>query len=426
MHVTIGGVDYTEISALTFAPETDVTGSTAPINELVVDIRTDDAIEVGSSVALYDDLDQLWCKYWVTDPVRLDEYTVRVRGQSALMLLDRKLLAPVMYSDASATTVLDALLAPVGDYSVDASFAGATLTGYCPEQTARERLQWVVLVIGGYLKNYGDGYLRVLPVDDEDEATIPPEHTYWKPEVTYRDHVTGIRAKYYSYVQREPQQKEEWVEAGGVTYVQTATTFELSNSSAPALAPENWVSIEDVTLLTEDNVDDVLTALGRFYFSRTEVNLDCVNDFQWWPGQKVQAYAEPESVFSGYINSAVFTFGVRAKSSLRVTAAESMSGAQLTIRYLWESKQMGVRTYWLPVGYPYSVDNEYVQVPFAGHLYVFRPHNARAEGVVAEGGTVDDQPVSVALDLHQRVLGVVSVDELTVETSSGTQIGVIA
>jgi hypothetical protein len=66
MYIVIGTTTYTEISDLTFAPETDVTGSSVPVNELWASIRTDDAIEIGERVSLYDDLDQLWCKYWVT------------------------------------------------------------------------------------------------------------------------------------------------------------------------------------------------------------------------------------------------------------------------------------------------------------------------------------------------------------------------
>ena len=62
MYVTIGTETYTSLSGLKFEPETDVTGSTVPVNELEADVKTDDEIVVGSRVSLYDDLENLWAK----------------------------------------------------------------------------------------------------------------------------------------------------------------------------------------------------------------------------------------------------------------------------------------------------------------------------------------------------------------------------
>ena len=72
MYVTIDLTDYSTIRNLSFSPQTDVTGNSLPINEFSVDIVTDDDISFGQYAELYDDLDNLWAKYWINYAERLD------------------------------------------------------------------------------------------------------------------------------------------------------------------------------------------------------------------------------------------------------------------------------------------------------------------------------------------------------------------
>lgn len=420
MEVVINGTSYTQLASLTFSTETDVTGSSAPVNEFSCDIMTDDTIQVGTRAALYDGLGNLWAKYWVTYAERKDKETVEVRAQSALMLLDRVTLPATMYTGQTVGSVLQTVMAPIsGEYELESGFASVQLNGYAPEQTARERLQWIVLVIGAYVRHYFGEDVQILSVK-EDTLTIPMEYTYYKPSVTYTDYVTAIRAKAYSYVQREPQTKERWVEVNDTPYVETEQTFELSNPDVPAIAPANVIEVQNVTLINEDNVDEILSHLAKYYFTRCEVDFEAVDDAQWYAGQRVMVSSDMDEVFEGYIDNASFEFGVRAKASIHVTSAEGMDSATLTIRYLWDTKQMGVRHYTFPEGYEYKVENVYLDVPWAGHRYVFRPINEYAEGTVQVGGTTDNQPVTPALDLYNGVLSIISVDEY--EDEEGTAV----
>ena len=59
MKIVINSTNYTEIKDLKFAPETDVTGIEAVINEFSAEIITDDDIDVGVNAYLYDDLNNL-------------------------------------------------------------------------------------------------------------------------------------------------------------------------------------------------------------------------------------------------------------------------------------------------------------------------------------------------------------------------------
>lgn len=411
MYVKVDSAKYTEISRLSFAPETDVTGSAVPINELTVSIRTTDQIAMGSRVSLYDDLDRLWAKYWVVYAEREDTHTVQVRGQSALSLLDRKQLDPVMWDGTSIATALADILAPLGgEWTLDQSFSGRTLSGYCPKQNARVRLQWVCMAIGAYLKNFFNDRLEILPIDDEAEGIIPADRTYWKPSVTYRDHVTAITATYYTYTEETPHTTDTWVEVGGRYYVQTETVVTLTNDSAPAAAPENVVELDAVTIINEDNVDEVLSHLAKYYFRRIELDLEAVDNGEWVPGERVTAFSDEESMVTGYIGSCDFTFGVQAKARIHMTPVEVRDSANLTITYMWDQKQIGVRTYRFPVGYAYEITNPYLTLVLARHWYVFRPTSATISGTIQDGDNSRTQPEQVALDLYEGDLMIHSVD----------------
>lgn len=423
MYVRIGSTKYTAISQLRFAPETDVTGSSVPINELSVSVRTADTIAMGERVSLYDDLDQLWAKYWVVYAERLDKYTVQVRGQSALSLLDKVELGPTLWSGTPIATALTPVLAPLGgEYTIDQAFASETLSGYCPKQTARVRLQWVCMAIGAYVKNFFNDRLQILPINDQTEAIIPADKTYWKPSVTYRDHVTAISATYYTYTEGTPHTTDEWVEVDGRYYVQSETTVTLTNDEAPAAAPENVITLEGVTIINEDNVDDVLSHLAKYYFKRTELDLEAVDNAEFLPGERVTAYADEDQTLTGYIASCDFKFGVQAKAEIHMTPVEVRESANLTITYMWGNKQIGVRSYRLPVGYSYEITNPYLTLIFDHHWYVFRPTSPTISGTIQEGGNTAVQPEEVALDLFENDLMIHSVD--TVALSDG--IAVIA
>ena len=413
MYVTIGTETYTSLSGLKFEPETDVTGSTVPVNELEADVKTDDEIVVGSRVSLYDDLDNLWAKYWVTYADRVDKTTVRVKGQSALKQLERDMLDPVMYSGELVSNILPTVLARLdGEYSLDSSFTGKTVTGFCPKQTARNRLQWICMAIGAYVKNFFNDELEILPVPTSYEI-VPANKTYWKPSVTYGEYVTAVRAVYYSYVETVPSTTDKWVEANGRYYVQTEHEATLRNPDAPSSALEHVISVEGVTIVNQSNVDEILSHLSQYYFSRTEVSFEAIDNGEYMPGQRLVVNVDESTVMAGYVNSCSFTFGTQAKARMTMTAADGRESALVTVAYTWDGTQVGKRSFRFPVGYVYDIASDYIDLSFNEHRYIFRPTVASVTGTVAAGGNSHTVPVEVALDYHDGDLYVRSVDDLS-------------
>ena len=426
---------YTEITGLSFAPSADLAGASIPINEFQVDIHTDDTIAIGGYAELYDDLDNLWAQYWIVYAEHIDQQTLRLRAQSEIGILDRISLPATYYSGESITSVLDDVIVwstlgsvvPMG-YSLDSSFSSETITGFCPNQTARERLLWITFTIGAYVKTFFNQTIEILPIDNT-ETTIPIGDTYWKPTIIYNEWVTAIRGHAYSFTLGTPQTTDTYVQDDiGNTYIVTETTFTIQNQNVPAAAPENIVDISGLYLLNEDNVSDVMTRLTAWYFNRTELDFDAINNGAYIPGDKVVVYTDDENMVTGYVTRATFAFGLQAKATMHLTGVEDVEAGNLTILYKWDGKQIGKKMYAFPVGYAYSITNPYIDKSMNKHRYIFRPLNENATGTIVAGRNTNTQNCDVALDLYEKVLHVISVDSITESQDQTTliTIGVIA
>lgn len=181
-------------------------------------------------------------------------------------------------------------------------------------------------------------------------------------------------------------------------------------------------------LITAENSDDVLDRLSRRYFKNRTVDLEVIDNAEYWPGMNVIAYLDPETLVTGFIESASFTFGKQAKAALRLVAADTVEGAALTVVCQYGDTTLNTRRYTFPVGYGYDLPNPYIDMTMGQHRYIFRPATARTTGTMPQGGASVTVEYEVALDLHKGVLHVISVDSVTAETDATTGIvtGVIA
>lgn len=425
---------YTETTNLSFAPSADLVGASVPINEFEVDIHTEDTIDIGAYAELYDDNDTLWASYWVIYAEHIDTHTLRMRCQSDIALLDRVTLEAKYYNGETVKNVLDetivrnsgavGVVTPMA-YTLDSSFLSETVTGFCPEQTARERLLWVCFTIGAYVKSFFNTQIEILPIDST-ETMIPMADTYWKPTITFNDWVTAIKCKAYTFTAGTPQTTDTYVkDANGTYYIVTETDLTLSNPDAPAAAPENIMTIEGVYLVNNSNVSGILTHLSQWYFKRMEVDLDAIDNGTYIPGDKVVGYVTDRDMVQGFINSASFTFGLQSKATIHLTAAEDRASGNLTILYKYQTTQIGKQVYLFPVGYAYTITNPYIDLTMNAHRYIYRPLNEAATGTIAAGENTNTQQYDIALDLHEGILHVISVDSVTEQTDEIT-IGVIA
>lgn len=423
--MTIGQTEYTEIKNLDFAQQTDLTMDTLPVNEFTVDILTDDTITIGQKISLYDDKDQLWAEYYIVYAEHLDKATVRVRGRSALGYLDGVEMPAEYYASETAANVIAEIFGDLDSsyYFIFPSLETETITGFCPKQTARQRLQWVCVVLGAYVRDMFAQKVRIVPIDPT-ESVIPMDRTFWRPSVTYEDYVTALKVTAYTFTAGTPAVTDKWVTDGTTTWIVTEQEHTLANPDAPAAAPENVVTLEGVYLINSTNVSAVLSFLSRYYFKRQKMDADVINNRQYLAGGLVAVYENEDSLLSGYIESMTFSFGVQARSRIRMTVMETRETTSLIIKYLYGDIILGTRTYYLPVGYEYSIENPYLDMTFMPHRYVYRPEEEYAEGTIAAGTNTDEEEYQIALDFSytDNVLYIISVDELEDQDEEGVVI----
>lgn len=436
MRIRTGNTTYTKVKNMTFAPQVAITSMELPVNEFAADIVTTDTISEGAYAELRDDLGSLWAKYWIYRAVRLDASTVRVYAHSEIALMDDVDLDEVVYDDEPLDDVLESIMlrqsgapgivTPI-DYDLDASLEEVTVMGYCPPQTARERLQWVLFACGAYAKTAFNNRPQILPIQDTAHL-VPLEQTYYRPTVNVERRVTEIRVTAYTFVQAAQTSTDILSDDTSYTFPlpwkATTQLYKLVNPDATAMDGDNPVEVDELYLVNPGNVSVLLHRLAARYFSRESVDMDVIDNAQHIPGDMVTVYSRADTLYTGFIESASFAFGLQAKAKLKVVAAQHVESAALTILYAYNNKTIRKERYLLPVGYPYEISTVYVDRTRSGTRRIYRPTVAAVTGTMDEAETVQ-VPCEIALELRNHALTVLSVDEVEVETHSDKAVGVI-
>lgn len=422
MYVVIGSTTYTKLKNLSFAPQIDIVGDTIPINEFTVQIKTTDNITVGQWAALYDDLDNLWAYYWVMYSDRVDAQFVEIKAQSIIALLDRVNMDATIYTeDTQINTVVNACFTAAGissGYNIDSGLLGHTIIGYFPEQTARERLQWVCFAVGAYVRQQGSQNVQIRELDQSTVTYIPIDKTFWKPSIEYKDYVTKITLTSYEFTQGTPSQGDDYVTVNDVDYIVTSQKYTLTNSNAPQTALPNEITVDGCYLINDDNADDIASRLAMLYFARTEIDADVINNNAYKPPMKVAVQLDESRGGLGYIESADFKFGKQARSSLKIVASEARSLQQLIINYTFNGAIVATKHYAFPVGYQYSILNPYIDISSGEHRYIYRPLTEYCTGTITSGTNTKEVACEIALHWYSeyQLLRIISVSDIEYDT----------
>lgn len=424
MYIKIDGHDYTRISDLSFVTEADVTGNTVPADEANVTIKTSLEISAGQYMQIIDDQENVWTRLWIVDAHRVDAEHVEVKAMSGIFALERKKMRAVMYNAESAANVLDAIFAQtiigVSGYVLDNALQSATISGFCPAQNARERLQWVCFVLGAFVKQSftANNKIEIKKISQDIETIIPPKQTKYRPVRGQEDYVSKITITAYSFTlaQGEPATTDEWVKAGSNVYIVHSQEHSISNPDFPSTLPDNEVVIDGLYLVNENNVQGILSYFAGLYFNRLTVSLDAINNFEFTPGEKTVAYTDMNAVVSGYIASCAYSFGLQAVSSIQLVSVEDEVACKLTIRCLYAGNVIAKFVFYFPQGYTYSVKNPYIDRVDAEmtNRYVYRPSDKYTTGRITENEEISTQNYGLALhfEYENGILEIADVNEV--------------
>lgn len=403
MYISIpaSGIEpYRRIKALKFAPEADLTLATVPVNEFQADIITADSIDVGSAARLYDDMNALWADYIVTRAERLDKQTVRVTARSPLALLERWTLPAEMFEGVTVPDFVDGMfnVIPASGYlynvdiELDGYFDDVTVTGFCPAQTARERLQWLCMTVGALVKQCFTSALRLIPAPDVDAAAyyakgtlIPIQDTFWKPSVTTRQLTRAVAVTgYQGFTDVDPGETEfQWessVDEQGVRWWYMPVDWTFVNDKEPEV-PGKEIRIDGVMLIGGEAARRVLGWLSAAYFRIGEIRMDVVNNGRYYPGQKVRVYGDEGTIYTGYIQSCEFSFGLQARARLIVSSDLTVvPSGTLTISYRYGDIPIGKTELTLPEGERYDVANPVIAWNEGRRYVEYVPTRPRVSG----------------------------------------------
>lgn len=367
---------YDRLEALSFAPETDPTLSSLPVCECQADVVTEDELSVGDKISIYDDMDGQWFyQYWVTRAQRLSGRVVRIVAQSALALLDKVVLPPMMAASKTVPDHIGDVLAAAGYYNPDSEVQTddyidtlydfsvgriGNLRGFFPEQTARERIQWICQAAGLQVLQYGrseDSHLVF--IESTRVKYIPYWQTFWKPEIEIVQSVKTLRLTYYNNFTQTYHKSEGWtsgvVQEGyedtetGVSVPEEIWYFKINESvytSENAGATDTVTQSENTFLSTPLWQGNVRKAWFRSY----DVRLDAINNGQYWPGDRVRFHIDEKTICAGVIKSCDFTFGQQARAKLVIsTDLEPVDTAHITLRYEYEGRGLGRSEFYVPL-----------------------------------------------------------------------------
>ena len=427
--ITAGG-RYATLENPNFAPQTDLTGTSMPVNEYTVDVITTDDIPVEvTTCELYDDRNQLWAAFPIRKVVRISEHCLRLTCTSWTYQLQYHEMAETVYTGETAATIVAAIFAPDANaYQMQSALQSVQIYGYAPAQTARDRLTWLLLVLGAHVKDTFTDRVWI-KATDETETLVPLEHTYWRPSLDKVDWVTGIKVTAYTFSQAASQ--AEW-EANDNSYmfplpwIATEQVFEVSNPDAPEDAPANVKEITGVYFVTPSNASAIIANLAKYWFNPVTASADIINNRDYGVGDLIDIYTGESSMIKGYVKQLSFQFGHQAKSTVSLIGCEEITTDALTVNYICDNKRIGRAKYYLPVGMSFSIENKYLDQTRDGHRRVYRPTTATVTGTMVSGGVTVNVTYEMYLDLFEGVLHVIGVDEITEQSSGGITIGVIA
>jgi hypothetical protein len=403
---------YKQIKSLSFSPEVDIIGNELVVNEFRVEIITDDDVTIGKYAGLFDDSNKLWAVYRITEAQRLSPHSITIKAQSDILILDRKKLPAQMCENESAKTLINQCFTSFGlTCVIDSSVSDLQINGYLPEQSARQRLQWLCFVIGAYVQSFFTAKCTIKKIDNT-VTNVPMSKTFYRPKISYKDYVTAVTATSYSYTEGTPGSTDRWVKVGNKTYIQTSQTASLSNSDVPANTPNNIIDLSNITIVNDSNISSILQRLAAEYFNREQLTADIINTYgEIQPADKVSVFDGVEDIITGYVKSTRFTFGKAAKSAIVLTQTVTEKAVRVVLSYRYLNIEIAKETFMFPKNTAFELENSYIDTTEQGLRRVYLPLTEKTTGNTGER-KITEKRVScdIALELENNILSVLSVD----------------
>ena len=410
-----------QIKELSFTPEYDPTLSTYPTCEYeakIYDTQRNASDLLYSIAYLYgiepsssSDYNSLIAGYYkLTEAKEIGNHLIQIRAQSILAELDKVWMHGHFYNYENIESAVDAIfeaagyIPNTGPYRIWSVMTGYEVYGYCPDQTARDRLIWCAQSIGASILQWGQysGYglciaqaIDTLPdmsyVSYSTEL-MPYDNTYRKPNIKERKTPGKLKiTRYGSWSDSKPS-------ATGWESIIVGYSYDLdeydrhpeylyyftyeSTETNPNGGDETEASISGNILI---NSLALIENVARAYFRNMTAELEMListRDFRkYMPGQKVRFYADQTTMYAGVIRSAQFISGQLTRVKLVIdTDSTPVSLVHVRFNYVYaqgqDSRQLGHRDYYVVPGNYMTVDHPTFKSYVVDRWETFTPQTA--------------------------------------------------
>ena len=329
--------DSSVIESLSVTQNADIMADIVPIDTAICRIRSETPL-----VAEYMDVDDNTGitgrplsplvapigHYVVKQINNLGNNLYEIQGYSLVYRLDTPKVPAKYYNGVSLSVALKDVEKNANGsfgvtYNVDTALSGKTITGYCPEQTARERLQQFCWAVGGYVSCACSALINILAIPSTVQGTVPKSKIYAFPAVANEDEAARVNLTVHTYT-AGTSGDDIVIDADGNKYVHTTSTLTMANTALTGVSNRE-ISVDNATLVNSSNAQATLLRMASVYF----------NSGTWYgtttpqgyiPGQMVQAEDRDGQMRQGYISALTYSFGKGAATTMELKQSVSISG----------------------------------------------------------------------------------------------------
>lgn len=429
MYIKIVDTVYTELLDLEFSPQVNLICETFPTNSFSVKLRMPDfasRLLVGQPIKLYDENNVVYALFYITSARLISDEIVDIEAKDICHFLDSVTMPAVFYDGSKdfgdvIEDIEDFVNARVWPHlSIHKEYLGElpAVNGFAPEQTAKERIQYVCFAYGYYpvtvfinepntSYNITIGKCPLSLYDEIDPTYIMEQDIKWKPERSDRQFYTTVRLGWYQLWEIFEAQLDagSYVTDGTRYWLPLLFTIDWHPSGSNA-HPENVLEATSNMLITEDQKQIALLNFSLYYANGGLIYdvefLTGDGVYQALPGEYISFYTgRGREIVYGVVEETDFIFGERISVKAKVRMLGSIAAHKLTVSHESAGKQLGTDEYFLPAGVEYTIgypNRERVLYP---HREIYRPqYPASAIGTMPASDTTVTIEYDHVLDIE--------------------------
>lgn len=261
-----------ELRKVSVIQEIDPTSRELAINTLDWTLDSKSAIEyifqLKQPVAAYDG-ETLIGTFYIDDSSRSSQRVYSVSCKDAIGVLDDTMFADGVYTNKNALALAQEIAG--GDFAIemDEALQSKTVTGILSGCSRRQALQQLCFAIGGVADTSGTQAIRIFTLKNDQATEIGADRERVGGRVTTDPIVTAVKLTAHSY---KTSGSGDSVTVGGTTYYDTKTVTTINNPNVTAADKQNDITIQDATLISADNVQEIAQLVFDFALRRDHHN----------------------------------------------------------------------------------------------------------------------------------------------------------